>query len=87
MTTIDLMITDILQDTRFSTQVSFVLWSTLHHDFRYDEDARLVYKRSEINHKRKKLGQAKKEIEALGGYLTFAIRGKFHVEILYNIPK
>lgn len=74
-------------DLRFSSNTRSVLWMFLPHDFQYDEEGKVIGSRAQMDGRKSKLGAAKKEVEKLGGYLTFSPRGKKVIEIFYKIPK
>lgn len=81
------MTTNILYDTRLGVKTTFTLWGLFLHHFDYDIDGKIVVDRKSIEPKKKRLAAAKKEIEALGGYMIFVVRGAHHIEILYKVPK
>lgn len=80
------MITDLLLDTRLSSSSQIALYGLVHNEFTHGDKGRVVHLLSRLAPRKPRLGKAKKEVEAMGGYLSFIPRGKY-VEVHYFLPK
>lgn len=80
------MITDLLQDNRLSPSSQIVLYGLVHNAFSHGDKGRVVHLLSRLAPRKPRLGKAKKEVEAMGGFLLFTPRGKY-VEVHYFLPK
>jgi hypothetical protein len=79
--------TELLRDTRFSNSTCLSLYGMMHKEFEYNTKGYEILSIDYANPRRKRLAQAKKEVELIGGELVFARRGSKHVEVHFFIPK
>jgi hypothetical protein len=78
--------TDILLDSRLSNSTCVTLYGILHNGFTHGDKGSMVCSRKRLTLIKSKLVKAKKEVEAIGGELTFCPRGKQYIDVHFYIP-